>query len=412
MDYNREEQQHQHQHQQIYPKLENGHVVDDKRYLIIIIPGIFGNELYRLDKDRKVIVYPPSYIQFVKGKISNLFNSTPGASTFEKYILDPKSKLYPGKIIKSYMGKNVYESLFTLMHKCGVYSNLNSVVEFTYDWRQPLHIIASQLIEFIELQMLKIVNKNNEIILFGHSYGGYILRIILETHYSFFKDIEKISKCVFFSTPFFGQHNLYKMYENLHAIEEENSTIYGGGGGGDAGYNAGGNGTCKIYTNTTYNVEYVQQKRDEIIKNFVANSFFTPTQLFQLFSKFKHSILPLIRLGDLNVANILTTCKVLGIDINYYNELYKIISNMATLENKRSNIEYICIYNTYNQTLNNAHRKYLTDGLILYNSRDLDIMAKCINFKQIRECDNNLSHSEIFNSRFVLQNLEHFFKTL
>lgn len=382
----------------MFPLLENEQLLGDTSntgnfdVLFIIVPGLFGNELYYRNekKNTEIKVYPPSYNQFLRHKMNVAFKNSSWDDNVEKYILNPKIKLYPGKVIKSYMGKNIYKLLYTSikndLDKSGIIRT--DICEFTYDWRKPLDTIAAELCEFIKFKCLMIKYKMSDVILIGHSYGGYIMRMVMElTEYAFFEGVDRIKKCVFASCPFFGKHNLFEMYKCGHDLK---TRFYS-------------NSNTAVYENTIVNEDKIQELEFKIIRYFNDNCFFSEKQLLQMFTTFKHSLLLLLRLNEVSSLNVTSVCNTLEIDVNYYMYIMKVLEQMSTLKNKRSTIEYICIYNTVQEK--RIDQIGLRDGYILYNVHDLNKMNNCSNFVQIRENNNALTHVDIFNSPFVLKHL-------
>ncbi|XP_043478902.1 uncharacterized protein LOC122509149 [Leptopilina heterotoma] len=114
--------------------------------LFILVPGLFGNELYR-EKNTKanklIRVYPPPYSLVLRHKLNSLTGRIHGSQSqweqvIEQHLLNPKNKLFPGKSIKSYFGHYIYQPLYDLiLGDIGKHRRVH-LMEFTYDWRKPL----------------------------------------------------------------------------------------------------------------------------------------------------------------------------------------------------------------------------------------------------------------------------------
>lgn len=364
------------------------HMPDDGKceILFILVPGLFGNELYRerISTSNKLIrVYPPTFSIVLRHKINSLISRINGSqSQWEQIIahqlVNPKNKLVPGKTIKSYFGHYIYRPLYDLiLDEIGKHRRVK-LLEFTYDWRKPIIQICYELRHFLQTKCILVEYKQAKIVLIGHSLGGYIIRLLVESSdFSNFSGIERITKCIYASTPLFGQQRLLQLFEKIYELQKTNyiSTREKG------------------FSDTLIDEMRVQQLRQQIYDMLRENEFFDKAQLINFLFNFKQSLALLIRHEEMKNVSLELLCNIMEIDINYAYFIYRTTASLSTLNNKPDSILYVCCYN-------------MNDNSLLYTVDEMEQMNNCRNFIQIRDTCSQLDHAKIFCSSYVLQHLK------
>lgn len=377
------------------------HVPDDGKceILFILVPGLFGNELYcetRPKENKQMRVYPPPYSIVLCHKMNSLIRRVRGTQSQWEQMMDqminPKTKLVPGKSIKSYFGHYIYKPLYDLI-LCDIGKHRRvDLLEFTYDWRKPLIQVCYELRNYLQTKCALIEYKQSEIVLIGHSLGGYVIRLLVESsHFSGFNGIERITKCIYASTPLFGQQRLFQLFEKIHELQNTNYTspIL--------------SLEEKIFSNTVIDEIRVQQLREQLYDMLRENEFFDKPQLIDFLCNFKQSLALLIRHDEMKSVSLEWLCNVLEIDINYAYFIFRTTESLATLERKRDSILYICCYNIH---VDEIRKRYINDNSPFYTVDEMEQMNKCRNFIQIRDMSTRLDHAKIFCSPYVLKHLK------
>ncbi|AQQ79980.1 putative lecithin:cholesterol acyltransferase [Leptopilina boulardi filamentous virus] len=346
--------------------------------IIIFIGGMYSTELVAINKEKeKTIVYPPNYINFLKYKYtkSKLWNNT-----VKDYLMpEAKKKIVSGSLIEDYFGYSIYKNFLNSLRQ----DNNLKVLTYSYDWRQNIITIAENFQQYLISLSLLLENKNNEIILIGHSLGGYIIRVLLETKLSFFSSILNIKKCFFCGCPFFGQHGLLDIYKKMYIYELE-----------------------------TYNINCSKKKITHLYNNILSligtqykTTFFSLDMMFQFLLKFKHSLMLLIPYDELLSLNNIELSNIFQVDKNYSNYILDLSKKLAYI-NKRDDILYICVYNLKNvESSFNENNAFLNDGKIFYTNADVMKMNNCNNFIQIRD-KSKYNHALMLNSDFIIDKIK------
>lgn len=185
--------------------------------VVFIIPGLYGSDLY--SGTRKV--YPPNLSTMIMHKLMYPRFKTKWQRDFDTYINNANEKLMSRGIIKTYAGVNIYNKIYKMFSS--LYGE-NDIIEFGYDWRQPIDTIADELSKFIiNNLMMHTMKINKRVVFFAHSMGGMVLKVMLEK-YRFeewlFDVIGKHGIFIFHSTPVYGQKYFHDFLFNPNAVND------------------------------------------------------------------------------------------------------------------------------------------------------------------------------------------------
>lgn len=330
-------------------------------YLVIFTHGLYGSKLIL---KKKHTIYPPSKLKFLLGCLG-LCSKKKYYSRMDKYLFDPDSGLESNKILTSYLGKSIYKNFFKSLNSI---PNLK-LVTFAYDWRKSTIVLAEEFANYISILLLRRQYENHKIILIGHSMGGHLIRLILETSlfpsHEFIKS--KVRLAIFCAVPFFGHRNLYNVLRLLK-LEYNNDTSVS-------------KKTLRYFDDTLIIDDEHQMK---------------------LLKTFKINILSLLKLEELpvNSMSLDNIAASMGIEAEYFKFIFnKCILPLDNTLYKPANIKYMCIYNLYYFEKNlkiNLPQRYGNDGCVTTTVEDIEKMNKTFNIVQFRLFD-KLKHSEILN---------------
>lgn len=156
---------------------------------VVFVPGIMGSELRLRSTDE--IVWPPTIVEASIG----------GYKRINK-LMDPD--LYASTPIVSVGGfVSVYRSILNDIRDCGYSSsgaNDRKLISFPYDWRRSNLVTADALADLLDQH-----GDFEELILIGHSMGGLVLRLLLESgKYQNRRWFNSITKLITYGTPHNG----------------------------------------------------------------------------------------------------------------------------------------------------------------------------------------------------------------
>lgn len=155
---------------------------------VVFVPGIMGSELRLKQSNKKV--WPPKIIETIGGydRIDEL--------------MDPALEATK-PIVKVGHFFAVYKCILDDIKECGYTSaglNGRKFISFPYDWRLSNIETASKLADRLDAE-----NAFSEIILIGHSMGGLVLRLLIESGEFIGRDwFSKINKLITYGTPHNG----------------------------------------------------------------------------------------------------------------------------------------------------------------------------------------------------------------
>nr|WIE95357.1 hypothetical protein [Microctonus hyperodae filamentous virus] len=329
--------------------------------LVIIIPGLLGNELW--DSKTHKRLYPPSIVNY-------LFRSYTGHDYNDEIFRQILSghNVVAGKILKRYMGQAIYADIYKMLSKCAAIRQYD-IVEFTY-WMKPASIMIRELHDFIMSKICLLRYTNVPLIFIAHSFGGVLLKYLLQMEWNAPYTMQ-ISKCFFVASPIFGQPTLFELFKNFSATTTSSSS--------------------------------------SILRKWscLKNEFFSRTQMLQLFQRYKHSLMLMLRYDDIQAYPLPALCEILEIDVNYAEYLLDCLGKNTGFYRKNDHIQYICVYNLKTTPLYDTTGKlqHLHDGTIMYTAWDLHVMRNTINLTQVRDRSDSCLHALVFTNRFILNNI-------
>jgi len=156
---------------------------------VVFVPGIMGSELRLEQTDKKV--WPPSILEA----------SISGYDRIDE-LMNPHLKA-TRPIVKVGMFFPVYKCILDDIKECGYTSsgaNGRAFISFPYDWRLSNLDTAKKLADRLDSE-----SSFDELILIGHSMGGLVLRLLIES--GDFNDrpwFSSISKLITYGTPHNG----------------------------------------------------------------------------------------------------------------------------------------------------------------------------------------------------------------
>lgn len=364
--------------------------------IIFFVPGLFGSSL-RVDSRKgndsapnPIQIYPPSLVDL-------LFRRKAYKKRFDEYLLGAQAAatnagdtatrqchVFSDGILKSYYGKSIYRDAIHMLERHA------NVLEFTYDWTKSSFDLANELHLFIDTFVASPRYSRHRIILFGHSFGGHLIRLLVEgANFERASYATRITDCVFCGTPLFGQTNLFYTLAQV----------------------------CSAVTNDTIN--------DNVRSLFTTNTFISVDQQIALLYKYRANLLSMLRLDELvcvsetitkhrnqtsptGVVDLATLAAIIRVSSEHFTRVYdSVILPMSTLVNKRQHIKYICGYNLYYEASNSfAFRTFSSDGIVSLCADDIGKLNDGYNIVQIRECL-PISHALLLNSARLLSLLEY-----
>jgi pimeloyl-ACP methyl ester carboxylesterase len=156
---------------------------------VVFVPGIMGSELRLKQSNKKV--WPPSIIEASIG----------GYKRIEE-LMDPALEATK-PIVKVGLFFPVYKCILDDIEECGYTSaglNGRKFISFPYDWRLSNIETASKLADCLDAE-----DSFSEIILIGHSMGGLVLRLLVESgKYIDRHWFSSINKLITYGTPHNG----------------------------------------------------------------------------------------------------------------------------------------------------------------------------------------------------------------
>ena len=157
-------------------------VEDLKRPVVVVLPGVMGSYLRVNGKDR--VWFDP--LDIATGGLDKIAWGKPGIEADDLFAM-----IY-GKV-------------------CGHLAASHRVERFSYDWRQPLDVLAERLGEFLDTLMKQ---TDQPIRLLAHSMGGLVVRACIHKRRSVMDELMKRDGAflVMLGTPNQGAHS---MVENL-----------------------------------------------------------------------------------------------------------------------------------------------------------------------------------------------------
>jgi pimeloyl-ACP methyl ester carboxylesterase len=155
---------------------------------VVFVPGIMGSVLRHKTSNKKV--WPPSILETISGY--GRINELMGAD-----LVATKPIVTVGGFI------SVYRCILDDIERCGYTSsgaNDRKFISFPYDWRRSNIETAEKLADHLDGE-----DSFDEIILIGHSMGGLVLRLLLESKkYESRSWFSSISKLITYGTPHNG----------------------------------------------------------------------------------------------------------------------------------------------------------------------------------------------------------------
>ncbi|WKA13598.1 MAG: putative lecithin:cholesterol acyltransferase lcat [Cotesia congregata filamentous virus 2] len=341
---------------------------DGKRgILYFFVPGLMGSQLELISKNnKKKIIYPTPVV--------TLLNPSKRKDFFKKYMLNTELPIYGTKILESFMGYDIYGNFIKKLKKKAKSIGKNSkVILFPYDWRKNINFNVSELHECIGHWSSRILFRDCDIVLIGHSLGGVLLRILIETYDLAKKSLyySRVSKVVLCATPLFGQRNYFHMFYNI------------------------------VHANNPHD-------KDRNSLYFRSNVLLNNQEQLELFSNFWHSLFILCRkenLLDFRLTLYNNPQKYNVRCLSIENDS-KIIESLAQI-NKPSTIKYIIVYNTkfeINQVDLFLPRIFGSDGILSYINSDIVKISNVYNATEIRDYT-SVSHSRLLSDKHIVKKI-------
>lgn len=342
---------------------------DSNGVLYFFVPGLMGSQLeLSLKNDKSKIIYP--------APIMTLVNSKKRRDFFNNYMLNTELPIHGTKILKSFMGCDIYGNFIKKIKEKAKTRGNSKVILCPYDWRKNVLFNVSELHECICHWSSRISFMNSKIVLIGHSLGGIMLRMIVETYEPSIKSSyhSRISKLVMCATPLFGQRNYFHMFQN-------------------------------IVHSHIYNSDNYKTIDDRNSLYFHSNLLLNSYEQLKLFNHFWHSLFILCR-----NENLLDFRQILYNNSNKYDVIHlsieensKIIEKLANI-NKPAALKYIIVYNTkfeLNQVDLFLPKIFGSDGILSYVSTDITKISNIYNATEIRDYT-SVSHSRLLSDKHIV----------
>lgn len=340
----------------------------EPKTLIFFVPGIYGSELFKVNKKTRRVtkIFPPTLLEKIlpRKKKSDLFASRflPQDSTNDYYF-------FAGRILLDYAGVSIYRLFFEACTK--QLSSSCEMIPFSYDWaHSSMTNIVHEFHNFIQHYVLSEHNANAKLIFIGHSLGGLIIRLLIESYYPFAAYISQVRACFFCGTPIFGQKYFVQLLTDL----------------GKPNYAD----LCNIH--------------------FQPNTFFSISQQMALLKKNYANFFFLLRFDELKAMfeyidkrrSPATSCLT---SIIPPPDILRRIKALATI-NRRDTIQYLFIYNLNYTTIvpatlfstdgKNSIRNFFSDGIVTCSPEDIYKLNNTYNVTQIR-LYHKISHALMLN---------------
>lgn len=275
--------------------------------------------------------------------------------------------------VKSFLSfglKSIYSDFLKEIESYLSYDKENKLVVHNYDWRCDILYNVGEMHEQITYLMQSLKYKEHKIIFIGHSLGGLMCRIYLETH-----DNDQVLAAFFCGTPFFGDDKILHLLMTIgRALLEENIEM-------------------PVESIPKILCEKIYKKYRKIHE--LKNTFFTPCQLIQLVWKFRENFILFFHYRNTGRYSMTELSKILHINIAQLEyTIFNYNWRLQKINNK--NIYYYIVYNA--QFENSIQRG---DGIIKYSPVEIEQFNATRRVIQIRENDMTASHTFLLNSNFI-----------